>query len=76
MTGLAEQLKPCGPVVDAERVARTREPVEAAAREGDWLETLYAAWPALEPMFAASPYLAGLPRRSPAQADRAAAVGA
>ena len=65
MTGLAEQLKPCGPVVDAERVARTREPVEAAAREGDWLETLYAAWPALEPMFAASPYLAGLPRRSP-----------
>ena len=50
MTGLAEQLKPCGPVLDAELAARTREPVEAAAREGGWLGTLDAAWPALEPV--------------------------
>ena len=65
MSGLAGQLKPCGPVVDADLVARTREPVEAVARDGGWLEILDAAWPALEPVFAAAPYLAGLARRSP-----------
>jgi glutamate-ammonia-ligase adenylyltransferase len=65
MTGLAGQLKPCGPVLDSELAARTREPVEAAAREGGWLETLDTAWPALEPVFAAAPYLAGLARRGP-----------
>ena len=52
MSGLAGQLKPCGPVVDADLVARTREPVEAVARDGGWLEILDAAWPALEPVFA------------------------
>ncbi|RAK58760.1 glutamine-synthetase adenylyltransferase [Phenylobacterium hankyongense] len=55
---LAEQLRPCGPVVDAKGAARTREALgEAAAIE--------KAWPALAPMFAASPYLAGLARRDP-----------
>ena len=65
MSGLAGQLKPCGPVLDAELAARTREPVEAAAREGGWLKALDTAWPALEPVFAAAPYLAGLARRGP-----------
>ncbi len=59
MTGLAGQLKPCGPVLDSELAARTREPVEAAAREGGWLETLDTAWPALEPVFAAAPIWPG-----------------
>jgi len=65
MSGLAGKLKPCWPVLDAELAARTREPALAAAREGGWLETLDAAWPALEPVFAAAPYLAGLARRGP-----------
>ena len=65
MSGLAGQLKPCGPVLDAGLAARTREPALAAAREDGWLETLDAAWPALAPVFAASPYLAGLARREP-----------
>ncbi|MFN4296111.1 MAG: bifunctional [glutamine synthetase] adenylyltransferase/[glutamine synthetase]-adenylyl-L-tyrosine phosphorylase [Brevundimonas sp.] len=65
MSGLAAQLEPCGPVLDVGLAARTREPVEVAAREDGWLKTLDAAWPALEPVFAASPYLAGLARRGP-----------
>jgi glutamate-ammonia-ligase adenylyltransferase len=51
---LVEALKPCGPVVDGKAAARTREAV------GD-----VPAWEALAPVFAASPYLAGLARRDP-----------
>ena len=65
MTALAQRIKPCGPVIDAAAAARTREPIEAAAHEDGWADMLDAAWPALAPMFAAAPYLAGLARRSP-----------
>lgn len=51
---LSNLLKPCGPVIDAKAAARTREVL------GD-----VAAWEALAPVFAASPYLAGLARRRP-----------
>ena len=57
---LGGRMRPCGPVLDAKAANRTREilggPPEIAA-----------AWPALEPVFGASPYLAGLARRDPAR---------
>lgn len=62
MTRLAERLAPCGPILDARAVERTHE-LLAERIGGDALE---AAWPALAPVFGASPYLAGLARRRPA----------
>ena len=63
--GLAARLQPCGPVRDAQAAARLHERlIEAAGAEG-WRATLDAAWGALLPVFAASPYLAGLARRWP-----------
>ena len=52
---LADQLKPCGPVLDE----------KAAARARDALGPL-PAWDALAPVFGASPYLASLARHSSA----------
>ncbi len=60
-------LKPPGPVVakgDAERLFETLAP---AAGERGWAESLSGAWPALAPVFAASPYLSGLARGAPAR---------
>ncbi len=58
MISLASRLKPCGPVVDARAAARVREALGGVV--GD-------AWPAMAPVFGASPYLAGLALRRPAQ---------
>ena len=63
MASLASQLRPCGPLVDAKAAARAREII---GEEG-WPEALETAWPALEPVFGASPYLASLARRDPAR---------
>lgn len=63
--GLAARLQPCGPVRDAQAAARLHERLIEAADADDWRTTLDAAWGALEPVFAASPYLAGLARRWP-----------
>jgi len=68
---LARALTPCGPVIDPEAADRARERLTEAASDGGWLETLDSAWPSLSPVFAASPYLAGLARRWP---DRLAAI--
>jgi glutamate-ammonia-ligase adenylyltransferase len=57
------QLRPCGPVIDAAAAKRARE------RLGDDA-VLDAAWPALAPVFAASPYLAGLATAEPARLAR------
>ncbi len=54
MTALADLLHPCGPVVDPAAAARAREALGETA-----------AWPALAPVFAASPYLARLATRRP-----------
>lgn len=62
MTRLADRLSPCGPVLDAKAAERTRE-LLADRISGTAFE---AAWPALAPVFGASPYLAGLARRRPA----------
>ena len=66
MSGLlGPLLKPCGPVVDPVAADRALERLSEAAREDGWSDALQAAWPALAPAFAASPYLAGLARRWP-----------
>lgn len=67
---LGALLKPCGPVRDAEAAGRIHERLVEAADEGGWRGTLDAAWAALEPVFAASPYLAGLARRWPERLRR------
>jgi len=63
--GLAARLQPCGPVRDAQAAARLHGGLIKAADADGWRTTLDAAWGALEPVFAASPYLAGLARRWP-----------
>ena len=62
---LGPRLAGCGPIVDAEAAERAHERLFEAAGEGGWREALEAVWPALAPVFAASPYLAGLARRWP-----------
>ena len=62
---LAQALQPCGPVVDAHAAERTRETLAEAADKAGWAAGLKEVWPALAPVFAASPYLAGLARRGP-----------
>ena len=52
---LGEAIRPCGPVIDA----------KAAARAGATLALEDGIWPALAPIFAASPYLLSLARRAP-----------
>src|SRR6185312_2152362 len=61
---LADTLKPCGPVVDAKAAERIRGVLAA-----HWTPALDEAWPALAPVFAASPYLTSLARRDPARLD-------
>ncbi|MBA3050992.1 MAG: glutamine-synthetase adenylyltransferase, partial [Brevundimonas sp.] len=68
---LGDVLAPCGPVIDTEAADRARERLSEAAREAGWSDRLEAAWAALAPVFAASPYLFGLARRWP---DRLEAV--
>jgi glutamate-ammonia-ligase adenylyltransferase len=64
---LSERLAPCGPVLDAKAAERVRTAVQKRAEDGGWSLALQTAWPALAPVFAASPYLAGLARRDPAR---------
>src|SRR3569623_86990 len=63
---LALSLKPCGPVVDDKAAVRAREFIGQAL----WTDRLEQAWPALAPVFAASPYLASLARRDPQRLDQ------
>ena len=69
-TPLVLSLKPCGPATDVRAGENAREALAEAAEAGGWLSTLDAAWPALEPVFSASPYLTGLARRRPEQLRR------
>ena len=62
---LHARLAPCGPVVDSAAAGRARERLAEEAGEGGWPDLLDSAWPALAPVFAASPYLFGLARRWP-----------
>lgn len=58
-------LRVCGPVVDADAVARARERLRESVSGQGGADLLDAAWPALAPIFSASPYLFGLARRWP-----------
>lgn len=62
---LGERIVACGPVRDREAAQRVLERLIEAADEGGWSAVLNQAWPALQPVFAASPYLAGIARRWP-----------
>ena len=62
---LASRLRPCGPLIDAGAADRARERLAEAASEHGWVKVLEGAWPALAPVFSASPYLFGLARRWP-----------
>jgi glutamate-ammonia-ligase adenylyltransferase len=64
---LAGRLAPCGPVLDRALAQRTLTPIAAAAGSEGWGRALDLARSALLPIFAASPYLAGLARRRPEQ---------
>ena len=70
MTRLADQIVPCGPVVDASAAARAFERLEPAAEAAGWAAELRNAWPGLAPVFAASPYLASLATRAPGRLHR------
>jgi len=63
VAALADLIKPCGPVVDAKAAERTREILAQSIEVG-------GLWEALAPVFGASPYLAGLARRRPAELAR------
>ncbi|HEY5107710.1 MAG TPA: bifunctional [glutamine synthetase] adenylyltransferase/[glutamine synthetase]-adenylyl-L-tyrosine phosphorylase [Caulobacteraceae bacterium] len=67
---LYKLIAPCGPILDAGAARRALEVLEGPARDGGWPEPLQTAWPALAPVFAASPYLASLGRRDPARLGR------
>jgi glutamate-ammonia-ligase adenylyltransferase len=69
-------LRPCGPVIDAGAAERAHERLSDAATEGGWSDALQAAWPALAPVFSASPYLFGLARRWPRMLQDVLAQGA
>ena len=62
---LGEQIKPCGPVVDAKAAER----LKTFLAQSLWTDRMEAAWPALAPVFAASPYLTSLARRDPKRLD-------
>ena len=59
---LGPSLTPCGPILDKAAVARVRERLAQTQPLDPVVE---AAWPALAPIFAASPYLGSLAARSP-----------
>jgi [glutamine synthetase] adenylyltransferase / [glutamine synthetase]-adenylyl-L-tyrosine phosphorylase len=64
---LAGLLKPCGPTLDHAAGGRAMEAVARAATRDGWADDLARAASALAPVFAASPYLAGLAARAPAR---------
>jgi glutamate-ammonia-ligase adenylyltransferase len=70
MTRLQDQIVPCGPVVDAGAAARAFDRLEPSAESAGWAADLRRAWPALAPVFAASPYLAALATRAPERLHR------
>ncbi len=65
MSALAARLRPCGPVVDEGAARRAHERLSTAGLEAESWALIEHAWPALEPVFGASPYLAGLAVRDP-----------
>jgi glutamate-ammonia-ligase adenylyltransferase len=67
MTQLKDVVRPCGPIADPKAAERARNFLADAAERDGWTSLLDEAWPALAPVFAASPYLTSLARRDPAR---------
>ena len=65
MTRLIDAIRPCGPIADEKAAERARNVLEEAAARDSWTTQLERAWPALAPVFGASPYLTSLVRRDP-----------
>ena len=70
MTTLADAITPCGPVIDAKAAERALDRLTDPAAAAGWTAVLDHARPALAPVFAASPYLAGLATRAPDRLHR------
>jgi len=62
---LGPAMVPCGPVLDRDAADRVRTRIMDEAAGAGWTALLDACWPALEPVFTASPYLFGIARRWP-----------
>jgi glutamate-ammonia-ligase adenylyltransferase len=67
---LGDALAPCGPVIAVETADRAYDRLSQAADSHGWRPRLDASWPALSPVFAASPYLASLAVRFPDRLSR------
>jgi len=67
MTQLKDSLRPCGPVADPKASERARNLLAEAASQEGWEPLLEEVWPALAPVFGASPYLTSLVRRDVAR---------
>ncbi|MGZ3304798.1 MAG: bifunctional [glutamine synthetase] adenylyltransferase/[glutamine synthetase]-adenylyl-L-tyrosine phosphorylase [Asticcacaulis sp.] len=64
-SALVERLHPCGPIINTTAADYVMDDLFAVAGAEGWRDVLRQAEPALRPVFAASPYLAGLVRRDP-----------
>lgn len=62
---LAARISACGPIRDADAATRIKEQLGTVALEAGWASLFEQVWPALAPVFAASPYLTSLARRWP-----------
>ena len=62
---LIDRIQACGPVISPERAMALMDELRQAAVSEGWSVTLEQGRPAIEPIGAASPYLAGLMRRDP-----------
>jgi glutamate-ammonia-ligase adenylyltransferase len=62
LTALGPALAACGPVIDKAAVERVRDRLRG---DGDLDARIEAAWPALAPVFGASPYIGQLAARAP-----------
>ncbi|HEX4180172.1 MAG TPA: glutamine-synthetase adenylyltransferase, partial [Caulobacteraceae bacterium] len=67
---LAALLKPCGPDLATAAGSRAMETLARAAERDGWADVLAEASAALDPVFSASPYLAGLAARTPGRLRR------
>ena len=62
---LVDRLHSCGPVLNASAADYAMEALYEVARAEGWRDVLTEAEPAIRPIVAASPYLAGLMKRDP-----------
>jgi glutamate-ammonia-ligase adenylyltransferase len=64
-SALVDRLHPCGPTINEQAAGYVMETLYEVARAEGWRDVLQQAEPALRPVVAASPYLAGIMKRDP-----------